>query len=273
MTADAATITSDLLCPTCGYNLRGLTQARCPECGVEFDRARLSDSQLPWLQRRHRGRIRTYWRTAWRISNRPRTLTAEFCRPVLYADALRFRLIAVCLAWLPLAITTGLHFAGDQSDFLALHQLGFISDPWLATGFLAASLLALITITGVPSYFFHPRRLSVDYQNRGIALSYYACAPLALSPLFYPISAFVHAVFTSQPIGTYLYLGFMVLLFGFWWRNLARLIARILRQEAGATVLAYLYIPTVALLAGAVVFFVVDWSVQYFGLIWFSLRD
>ncbi|NLF31559.1 MAG: hypothetical protein GX591_11820 [Planctomycetes bacterium] len=25
-----------LLCPKCGYNMRGLTQARCPECGTEY---------------------------------------------------------------------------------------------------------------------------------------------------------------------------------------------------------------------------------------------
>src|SRR3954468_19436061 len=27
----------DVLCPLCGYNLRGLPEARCPECGGQFD--------------------------------------------------------------------------------------------------------------------------------------------------------------------------------------------------------------------------------------------
>lgn len=25
-----------MTCPACGYNMRGLTEARCPECGAEF---------------------------------------------------------------------------------------------------------------------------------------------------------------------------------------------------------------------------------------------
>lgn len=33
---DWATITVDLACPRCGYNLRMLTVARCPECGLHF---------------------------------------------------------------------------------------------------------------------------------------------------------------------------------------------------------------------------------------------
>lgn len=32
-------------CPECGYNLRGLTQARCPECGGEFTLEQLIDKE------------------------------------------------------------------------------------------------------------------------------------------------------------------------------------------------------------------------------------
>jgi len=31
-----------LYCPTCGYNLTGLTESRCPECGEGFSRAELA---------------------------------------------------------------------------------------------------------------------------------------------------------------------------------------------------------------------------------------
>ena len=27
---------ANIVCPTCGYNLTGLTNARCPECGGQF---------------------------------------------------------------------------------------------------------------------------------------------------------------------------------------------------------------------------------------------
>lgn len=34
---DWATITREVSCPLCGYNLRGLTNPRCPECGYQFE--------------------------------------------------------------------------------------------------------------------------------------------------------------------------------------------------------------------------------------------
>jgi hypothetical protein len=40
---DWSSRTEELLCPLCGYNLRGLSQARCPECGGEFEWAKLLD--------------------------------------------------------------------------------------------------------------------------------------------------------------------------------------------------------------------------------------
>ena len=33
---DWANRAEDLLCPLCGYNLRGLIESRCPECGFKF---------------------------------------------------------------------------------------------------------------------------------------------------------------------------------------------------------------------------------------------
>ena len=42
--------------------------------------------------------------------------------------------------------------------------------------------LFLTFATGLPSYFCHPRALPIERQNRAIALSYFASAPLALMP-------------------------------------------------------------------------------------------
>ena len=58
---------ADLLCPLCGYNLRGLTTPRCPECGFAFTWAELLDERRdrhPWLFEHGRRRnVRTFLAT------------------------------------------------------------------------------------------------------------------------------------------------------------------------------------------------------------------
>jgi hypothetical protein len=49
----------DLHCPLCEYNLRGLTEPRCPECGYRFEWDQLRDEKLkthPYLFEHHPGR-------------------------------------------------------------------------------------------------------------------------------------------------------------------------------------------------------------------------
>ncbi len=48
------------------------------------------------------------------------------------------------------------------------------------------ALLVLALLPGLASYFFQPKRLSVEQHNRAIALSYYAWAPWACAPLALP---------------------------------------------------------------------------------------
>jgi hypothetical protein len=58
----------DLHCPLCEYNLRGLTEPRCPECGYRFQWAELIDEKLklhPYLFEHHpRRNVRSFWKTA-----------------------------------------------------------------------------------------------------------------------------------------------------------------------------------------------------------------
>lgn len=66
---DWQSVTDDVACTRCGYNLRGLTQPRCPECGLEFEWADLLDParrRHPYLfehQARY-GRFESFVRTA-----------------------------------------------------------------------------------------------------------------------------------------------------------------------------------------------------------------
>jgi hypothetical protein len=85
---DWSEIHRDIFCPLCEYNLRGLSEPRCPECGHRFVWAELLDEhggQHPWLfeyqrKRRIRSLFRTlresYWPTSFwtavRPSHRPR---------------------------------------------------------------------------------------------------------------------------------------------------------------------------------------------------------
>jgi DNA-directed RNA polymerase subunit RPC12/RpoP len=41
---------STVACPTCGYNLTGLTEARCPECGSKFTLDELLAAQQPKME-------------------------------------------------------------------------------------------------------------------------------------------------------------------------------------------------------------------------------
>jgi hypothetical protein len=168
---------------------------------------------LPWTHRRRIGRVRAYWRTAWLASADVRRLASEVARPVDYRDAQRFRLITAALCAVPAAVfATALAlatWAGASVPAGAAINVGVNSGPslggpgrsnpaWdlllpLGAGAmlwpclsLAVALYALL-LTGVGSYWFHPRSLPIVQQNRAVALSYYLCAPLCLtfSPMMF----------------------------------------------------------------------------------------
>ncbi len=266
-------IAGDFLCPGCGYNLRGLTQDRCPECGAPFDRAKISESQLPWLQRAYRGRLRSYWRTVWQVTWHPRLLAAEFNRPVDYAHSQRFRWFTIFWAWLPLAISTLESHLSRHEDYLLLRAAGLTSDLWLSVSFHLAAVLALAVLTGVPSYFFHPGRLPMEYQNRGVALSYYACAPLAWAPVAYLAGWVTASIASPSMYGLYAAFALAAMQVALWWRALATLVHRILRQQGSSTILPYFTIPLAAMASATLVALAADLTAFYFGLMYFSLRN
>ena len=62
---DWDTISEEILCPLCDYNLRGLIQPRCPECGYRFEWQGLLDPKYrlhPYLFEHHPERnFRSFW--------------------------------------------------------------------------------------------------------------------------------------------------------------------------------------------------------------------
>ena len=195
-TAAAPEDQTALVCPECGYDLRGIDSGQCPECGLAIDRAGMSVARIPWAHRGALGLFKAYWRTNLLVISRPRRLEEEIARPVSFADAQRFRHTTVVLAWLPMVLAFAAAVIFNWSDATAgLHmstaRLGWLLEAACLVAALVALWLALLMITGVGSYFYHPAGLPITQQNRGIALSYYTCAPLAwiwLPGLFTAIS-------------------------------------------------------------------------------------
>jgi hypothetical protein len=180
--ASAPDLAEGLFCPECGYDLRGTTSDRCPECGLAIDRAAMSVSRIPWVHRRRIGRFRAYWRTVRLVTFKPRQLVDEMNRPIRLSDARRFWLITVFLAWIPIAAwpVAGAWNEVDASSFLTPGvRLGWLLEAGVFLIFLLAIWLFLLLATGSLSNWFHSRSLTAARQERALALSYYACAPLA----------------------------------------------------------------------------------------------
>jgi hypothetical protein len=180
---------ADLHCPACGYWLRGIESPRCPECGKPIDREALKTEGIPWERRRTIGWIRAYWRTVRIAILRPRRFAESVANPV-YADARSFQHITVMLAYVPMLIAGVWALIDNESDEFhsltrnfAAHPLGWALEMALVPLCAACLWLFLFTATGAASYFFHPRSILIARQNRAITLSYYACAPLALTPI------------------------------------------------------------------------------------------
>lgn len=62
-------VEGDIFCPLCDYNLRGLTDPRCPECGYRFEWMDLIDPQRrrhPYLFEHHpKRKVWSFFKTAW----------------------------------------------------------------------------------------------------------------------------------------------------------------------------------------------------------------
>lgn len=176
----ASIFLDDALCVDCGYSLRGLTSARCPECGANLEPLRSPESRIPWVQRRARGRFPAYWQTVYFFLFCSRWFRAEMVRAVSFGDAQRFRWTIVLQAWG--ALLAGLLAANMASPGLLDLPISFFG-PTTGIALLLGVLAFLAGLTGLPSYFFHPRGFPVEMQNRAVALSYYTSAPLAIFPL------------------------------------------------------------------------------------------
>ncbi len=165
------------MCPGCGYHLRGLEfSERCPECGEPLAPLRSPEPTIPWARRREIGRLRALLATAWLVFFGGRRFHAEMVRPIRYRDAQRFRTVCVWLT--TLALLGAVYLLG----WLEPRELRDVFQWWWPLLPVPLAWLFIYVASGLPSYFFHPRYLPVEVQNRAIALSHYTSAALLLVP-------------------------------------------------------------------------------------------
>ena len=171
--------TPALLCPHCGYDLRMLAGHTCPQCGGSVGEPAMGCFMLPWPRRREIGRLRALGQTFWVITRRPRSVCQAVAQPLDLQDALRFRLTVVWLVWLSLLVSLLAQAAFNMDAAASLFN---VSDglvlPIARLLVIVAAWPLLYAISGVQTYWFHPRHLTIEQQNRAVVLSYYACAPL-----------------------------------------------------------------------------------------------
>lgn len=272
----AETIAQDLFCQECGYNLRGLTSDRCPECGEGLGGIRETRPQIPWVYRRETGWLRAYWRTVYHVLFREKQFCEELCRPVSYRDAQSFRWVTVLHAALPAIMISVVLVVAPPTGPLLKELKEVFAAGWPLIVWNVSLLLWLAAATGLPSYFFHPRGVSVERQNRALALSYYACAPLAVTPIAAALAlgaAHVQHGRDTLLLALTVYGGAMV--FGeflVWWLMLGRLARRLLPEQRSRAMLVSLFVPVRWGLA-ALAAFAAPWPIIYYGrLIWASFE-
>lgn len=252
------------------YDLRGLAGDACPECGESLDRAKLAKSAIPWVHRE--GPIlRALLQTAWLATFKTQLFCLEVARPVSLRDARKFRQhVAGLLAFVVMLFAALLMlFVEDLRDpMVDLWQKWPVVMSLLTVLSVILVMLFMLVFTGVHTYWFHPKGLPMQQQNRAVAISHYACAPLlGLIPAAIGIGL---AIFLSESV----YwldedaLAWLAVLFGIPSGLLVILslaaylfvcthMARFAAQRSGpAQVTMWLGLPVLWLGLGAVIFFV-----------------
>jgi hypothetical protein len=189
---------SPLVCGGCGHNLFGAS-GRCPECGQAFDPNRLIGELIPWEQRKHAGYVRTYLRTAYLATFRPREIARKVESPVSYRSARLFRRITSLVAFLPLLVTAlVVQYQVAKSDPTEEWRQLILSTWSFRVGLLGL-LLGVIAANHVSGWLFYRTTLPRQRRGRAYAIGCYASAPLALFTIPVAIWVIAIALYTPAP--------------------------------------------------------------------------
>ena len=114
----------------------------------------------------------------------PERVAREVERPVDFRDAIVFRRVTATLAAVSvLALAVVLLIMGEIIPLVVTRPIAFLPELLGLPVVCLGVWLAFLTAGGVQSYWFDSLALPPTKRERAIALSYYACGPLALTPL------------------------------------------------------------------------------------------
>jgi hypothetical protein len=193
-------------CPACGYDQRGLTSDRCPECGLFIDKTR--SSFILWERRKTAGYFKSFLRTLITASINPKRIARATSSPVDVRSARLFRRLVIVTAAIPLLLVfflaiwnqrgTAFFTPFDNSPLGSIIGNYFDSNGepvllWTAGATFwpilpLAVVLALVLSSDI-AHRFYVGNVEPQRQNRAMAVSYYLCAPLVW--IFVPLSILV----------------------------------------------------------------------------------
>ena len=210
-------------CVNCGYDLRGLEQLRCPECGLAFDPKYIPPADIPWLKRGQRLRdahhtegaeanaFLAYWRTVWLILVRPKKFGAMVWQDVDVdaVETTRFRWITIGIA-VGSVLVTMLPVIAPLSIAVML-TLVLLSVPIVAFFWIATGRFDIIQF--VAAWFAQEMR----YRR----LHDMSCAGLALAPIV-PLFLLLGLImgWPGQYVGPRAVLLIWVVVFAWWYGSL-----------------------------------------------------
>jgi hypothetical protein len=187
-----------LLCPECGYDLRGATGDRCSECGLVIDREALRRSGFPWAHRKSIGRVQAFSKTVWLVTADGRALRQETAKEQSVHDAAKFRRwvalsLSICFIGAatmliqqhviadlavkpPSATVVAWKLSGWEQDLLVPWSAGIVFPPAL----VAYAVLLAFYVAGAPASVLRTGGMSEDYAQAVRTIGCYVAAPLFL---------------------------------------------------------------------------------------------
>jgi hypothetical protein len=196
-------------CDGCGYDLRGIVEARCPECGLEFDPIAPPVANVPWFHRRSIGWLTALWRTFWLATLQTQWLVDEVRR-----DTALDRHAAQSFRWICVGVAT-------CSTTVAM---GMALDPRVPVAGIAATALPLLVFFHLATVLMYSMGFdSPGRRARFETLQDFTAAPLLLMPIV-PMACVLFLLVDKDPIGAILPAGvIMVIWFGckLWYQTYA----------------------------------------------------